>query len=104
MRKEDLPDYLQKAFVIFVSEFSGHLQCFDSIVASPEKLASEAIEVSRRFHTIKGGAGFLQLETVAQLAGEGEALFKQEPMPEEAISKLEELARSLRAEYDQLEK
>ncbi len=104
MKKEDLPDYLQKAFVIFVEEFQSHLDVFNQASTTEENLAEAAEEISRRFHTIKGGAGFLQLSTVADVSAEGEKLFRDSPLPKNAFDRLKELTAALQVEYDKLEK
>ena len=104
MKKSDLPDYLQKAFVIFVEEFQGHLDVFNQASGAEDKLAEASEEISRRFHTIKGGAGFLQLSQVAEISAEGEKLFRDSPLPENAFSRLKELTSALEEEYEKLEK
>lgn len=72
----EIPEYLQKAYQLFKEEFGKHIAYFREQTKNPDGLASNREEIYRRFHTIKGGGGFLDLPEVVSLAAEGEDIFK----------------------------
>lgn len=59
-----------KAYKIFISELETHLTEASEILAEGEVLSEEQAEsLQRRFHTVKGGAGFFGLTEIARVAG-----------------------------------
>jgi chemotaxis protein histidine kinase CheA len=76
MKSQYLDDPIfQKAYVTYLSEVKRHL--FEAKEAfAPTKVLElrDLTEAKRKFHTIRGGAGFFGLEEIAKIAGEIEAL------------------------------
>ena len=97
-KKQDLPDYLHKAYDIFIEECNGHLETLKSTTPTDEN----AETISTIFHTIKGGAGFLQMDEIAALAKEGELLFKTSPISDEAKEKFTTLVEDFEARYSEI--
>ena len=70
--------------VIFLAELDQHLSAFEVIMSklhdsglpTSELLQSHQGEFLGKFHVIKGGAGFLQLNIISSAAGRGETMFK----------------------------
>lgn len=58
-----------RAYGIFVSEIGRHLRWAHNTFDANHDLESESLqEARRRFHTIKGGAGFFGLDEIASTA------------------------------------
>lgn len=100
---------LKGAQEIFIKELDTHLLFFDALLKKLpisgeneefEKFYQEnAKALEHRFHTIKGGAGFLQLSQIRELAMKAEKIFKQQVTPpEECFNDLRSLIRALSAE------
>lgn len=72
--RDDIPPYLHKAADLFFEELGPHLDAIEELAkSSPGILSPQACsEVSQRFHTIRGGAGFLKLASIAEYATAGE--------------------------------
>ena len=94
----DLPDYLLKAYGLFKEEFAKHMKYFSELDTCEASLSENAVEISRRFHTIKGGAGFLEMDRVVELSREGEERFKDFSYSEEMVGSLTSLIEGLKAE------
>ena len=83
---KEIPSGLQKAFSIFVSELDKHSIFIDNILAQLQAIGasedlepiskSRAAQLEKRFHKIKGGAGFLGLAEISQHADRCESIFK----------------------------
>jgi HPt (histidine-containing phosphotransfer) domain-containing protein len=69
---EDLEKKLLKgvAYRMFVEEMQKHLLAAEAFFESGQWTAETLKEMSGRFHTIRGGAGFFKLVEIASLAGE----------------------------------
>ncbi len=63
-----------KAYRIFCEELQKHLEATSTMFITGDWTPEQLREASNRFHTIKGGAGFFRLTSVASLAGELENL------------------------------
>ena len=94
----DLPDYLLKAYGLFKEEFAKHMQFFSELDTDETSLKENAVEICRRFHTIKGGAGFLEMDQVVKLSKEGEALFRDFSYSEETVNSFTSYVEGLKAE------
>lgn len=71
--REDIPPYLAKAAELFFEELGAHLSAIDNLVQGDGALSAAACsEISKRFHTIRGGAAFLKLEGISEPAKDGE--------------------------------
>lgn len=104
-----LPAELQKAYLLFVDELEKHVVFLAEIVQQLQTLdtnenlepisSSRAEQLEKRFHRIKGGAGFLGLEEISQLADRGEQFFKtatkKEIAPQELSVELKTILHSL---------
>ncbi len=99
---KELPDYLKKAYELFKDEYSKHMAYFRQQIEHPEQIDSQREEIYRRFHTIKGGAGFLELEKVVALATEGEEIFRPQNYDSSKISRFKEIIELLKKEEKQL--
>lgn len=106
---------LRPAFEIFVRELQSHVEYFqkllvrlDQQVAHKESandiLASERTSLEHRFHTIRGGAGFLGFETMQTLAEQGEKMFRsgQPLLGIEKETKCREIVVALEREVEQV--
>ncbi len=108
---------LAQAFKLYLSELESHLlqlnTTFEPLRTFDDRLffeacAKEAKQLEHAFHTLRGGAGFLGLKSVAETAKEGESLFKHgavnsplselRPAVTRIIGALEEHLSLLRAE------
>ena len=80
---------MRSVYALFAGEHSGHYYFKDNFSKFREQLSRLAAErgredlaaqeaAAKRFHRIKGGAGFLKLEECRVLAAEGEQLFKSQ--------------------------
>lgn len=77
---DTVPDNLKalSAYRVFVDELSNHLQSARAALGDLAALDSdERTVLARRFHTIKGGAGFFGLKQLYRLAGELEQCLLQ---------------------------
>jgi len=111
MKKSDLPEYLKGAYDIFVAELRDHTKELSKI-SEPELSKSSTInEVIRRFHTLKGGAGFLGLTEIFECSDRAEKVFKKAaldkdtdaPTESESLKKeLDEALNILRAEHKKI--
>ncbi|MFN8390995.1 MAG: Hpt domain-containing protein [Bdellovibrionota bacterium] len=76
-----IPAILKEAAVIFLTELEQHSNAMSEALSDTgaplATLTANAKNFSERFHTVKGGAGFLQLDRLKALATDGEKLFKQ---------------------------
>ena len=99
MKKEQLPEYLKPAYDIFVKELSQHLTEMKQI--SLERLSDSECRasISRRFHTIKGGAGFLSLNEIADCSDDAEKSFKSDLALEDYEKKLFQALSILEQEH-----
>lgn len=72
--RDNIPPYLHKAAELFFEEIGLHLDAIEELArSSPGDLSAESrAKISQRFHTIRGGAGFLKLESIAKYATTGE--------------------------------
>jgi len=70
------------AYRIFREELTKHLDATCTLFEGTEWTPEQLREASNRFHTIKGGAGFFRLTTVATLAGRLESLLGEKGAPE----------------------
>lgn len=67
-----------QAYRLFLGELADHLAHADVSCASNQALNQANLEdLSRRFHTIKGGAGFFGLKEIAAASAGLESLFKK---------------------------
>ncbi len=99
-----IPDYLRDAAKLFLGELEGHLRMLESLVPLGSEpgvidaaLRSHGPRLAERFHLIKGGAGFLQLNTIREAAISGERLCKAGSDPAGAPEPADELPRIIRA-------
>lgn len=113
MTSIQIPELLLDAAKIFVEELETHLDYFEQIRAeaaaggSPDEvLRAHAESLGRRFHLIKGGAGFLGLEGMREAATEGDALFKGKipdiKLTTELLDWYTILVKTMRDEHQQL--
>ena len=75
-----VPPYLERALRIFLDELETHLEFFSCVVREQIAMEGEAKieeELTRRFHLIKGGAGFLGLKEISAICSGGESLCSQ---------------------------
>ena len=100
---QDLPDYLKEAYQLFKLELSSHLGELGSQTVTLEMLREGSEQFEQRFHTIKGGAGFLKLERISALASEGEEMFKFGPLDEKSVQKFADIKQSLQEELEKLD-
>ncbi len=103
---EDFRQSIQKmgpVYDLFASELEAHLVFFHR-ASKAYCLGSADIDFSatsqvleQRLHLIKGGAGFLKLETIRALAESGEQWFKNHAAnePEQIAKKAEAIASKL---------
>lgn len=80
---------LAAALKLYINELSTHYAFLQKFVlettkdparidaAADEALAAERKSIERRFHLIKGGAGFFSLQAIRELSARGEQLFRQ---------------------------
>ncbi|MBP9838411.1 MAG: Hpt domain-containing protein [Proteobacteria bacterium] len=71
---DSIPPYLEKAKEIFFKELTDHLKFFDTVILE-DSLHKNQSDIASRFHIIKGGAGFLQMQNLREVADEGEKIF-----------------------------
>ena len=74
----NLPPELQEAHKLFLRELHGHVATVREKIATADFRSLDSIEATRkalehRFHTIRGGAGFFQLDEVLSAATLGES-------------------------------
>ena len=99
MKKSDLPEYLKGAFDIFTVELGDHIKELKKI-SEPQLSSSSTInEVIRRFHTLKGGAGFLGLTEIFEYSDKAEKVFKKAALDEDTDAPTE--SESLKKELDE---
>lgn len=80
-----IPPELEAAYRVFLEELKKHFGVLTQISAefhAPGQTARSAEETEKirrslqhKFHTIRGGAGFFQLDSIVSIAAEGETLF-----------------------------
>lgn len=73
---------------------------FRQQIEHPEQVDAQREEIYRRFHTIKGGAGFLELENIVALATEGEEIFRPQSYKASKISRFKEIVDLLEKESE----
>lgn len=103
---------LHSAAKILCEELAGHLRVLESTLSevatadnAPALLAQQASTLEHRFHTLKGGAGFLQLKKIQELGKKGEDLFKGGTVhgnSEQVYASLKEIVTGLKKEYQSL--
>ena len=97
-----IPEVLHEATKIFLEELRGHGAFFRSIESEPD-LAKHANAIAEKFHLIRGGAGFLKLTELKNIASYGEKLFRGgNPDLNTAKEKLAEASRVIDAEIARL--
>lgn len=79
------------------------MEYFSELDPTKEVLSENAEEICRRFHTIKGGAGFLELPEVVRMAKEGEALFRNFNYSEETLLSFQSYVGGLKEEGEKFE-
>jgi len=94
----EIPDYLKKAYELFKEEYAKHMAYFREQIENIDSVASNREEIYRRFHTIKGGAGFLDLGEVVSLAAEGEEIFRHSDYEESKTPRFIEIVELLEKE------
>lgn len=84
MEKTLRENALRDAFKLFIAETTGHLAFLKTTLADGcsdteyfASCTSHAKQFEHRFHTIKGGAGFLALKAIHEAADGAEKLFKK---------------------------
>lgn len=102
MSKEELPEYLKPAYDIFIQELGQHLDEMNEICPDSLQDPECRAEISRRMHTIKGGAGFLGLKDIATHADKAEKIFKEEASLEHYQKTLVEILGSLKKQAKDL--
>ncbi len=112
----ELAERLRPAYELFLGELETHLTSFDEVgkklnsITDVEHLADYfkriARKLERHFHLIKGGAGFLKLQAIAQIGGQGEKWFKSASLTRDDLydlkSEFAALIESLQEETDAL--
>ncbi|MBL7662711.1 Hpt domain-containing protein [bacterium] len=108
MALPEIPPVLQKAFMLFCDEFAQHEKIFTAALNAPEQMTALLEQVRQRLHTIRGGAGFFQLNEIVDSSKAGELLIKSlggaAPSPEQLqeisghVQKVLALGRALVAE------
>ena len=100
---------LQPVIQIFIRELKSHLVYFQNLVNEIEKknpsssALTEIINILvHRFHQIKGGAGFLQLEELKQFAKETEDFLKNQNDIALIKEKLKEATTFLKQQHQML--
>ena len=78
------------AYRIFFEETKKHLAGTALFFESNAWGAEQIQEAAGRFHTIRGGAGFFQLKSLASVAGELEVSL-QHSSPEQVVHNIEKL-------------
>jgi chemotaxis protein histidine kinase CheA len=104
-----VPPLLQSALKIFVKELESHLDYFDEILAQIQAIKNNvepvsekrAQEIQKKFHLIKGGAGFLGLREISENATNGEQLVKPNSTTLD-FNKLSSIVETLRSQYNHL--
>jgi chemotaxis protein histidine kinase CheA len=73
--RDDIPPYLKKAADLFFEEIGPHLNAIESLAndnIDGKISAASREEIAKRFHTLRGGAGFLKIEALHAAATAGE--------------------------------
>lgn len=80
-----IPPELEAAYHVFLEELKKHssalaqisseFQASTQITRSAEEVEKIRRSLQHKFHTIRGGAGFFQLDLIVSIATEGELLF-----------------------------
>ena len=107
---KDLSPRLKEALRLFVKELDEHIGAFEQHLGEEvEEPKSDSknniLRLKNRFHLIKGGAGFFDLEEIQDTAAEGERLC-EEPKSSEFLGRLEGLVEALsrqRKNFDDFE-
>ena len=77
---------LAQALTLYSTELSSHLSWLEEYFTPLKEVTpaeffqaceAEARQLEHRFHTLKGGAGFLGLTPIFDLASQGDSLFKK---------------------------
>ena len=97
---KEIPEILLEAAHLFVQELDEHSQLFESLLAdlgtgNSLKDETKLALCRERFHTIKGGAGFLGLEELASSAKRGEEILWLPELNQELVSELTEVINTL---------
>ena len=94
---------LGKAYGIFHAEFHKHIQNAEGMVAKQSLEKDELKRLSAYFHTIRGGAGFFGLTTIAEVSKSLEYLFLEPTFQiERELQKVVEMLTKLKAEGERL--
>lgn len=80
-----IPPGLRPALQIFIGELKAHVNHFATLGDFQAALQGgvDSSGLQHRFHTIKGGAGFFNLERIREEAGRAEKLLQARIMPSE---------------------
>ena len=94
---------LGKAYGIFHSEFHKHLQNADGMVSKKSLEKEELKRLSAYFHTIRGGAGFFGLTTIAEVSKSLEYLFLEPTFQiDRELQKVVDMLTKLKLEGEKL--
>lgn len=102
-----IPEILLEAAIIFLDELENHAQTLLPLLArldgkTPLLVPTDLSKQKERFHTIKGGAGFLGLVDLAYSASRGEELLKQAQLDGPQQLELARIIQSLPQEQEKL--
>lgn len=100
-----LTDFISgNAYKIFYSEFAKHINAaLAKLTPNVHLSADDLRELSGRFHTIKGGAGFFGLTEIVSFARILEDAFKVEmSTPKDDLLKLISIIDALKQEGDKM--
>ena len=96
--KDNIPPYLANAAELFFEELESHLAAIESLVESNSgDTLSEAArdEIAKRFHTIRGGAGFLKIGELHGIATAGEKESDVDGIPNARVLELVKQIREI---------
>jgi HPt (histidine-containing phosphotransfer) domain-containing protein len=92
------------AYRIFCDELSKHMEATRTLFITGDWTPEQLRDASNRFHTIKGGAGFFRLTSVAVLAGQLENLLGEKDTAEltQRLETLRDLDTKLRSAVSEI--
>lgn len=101
---ENIQPHLRKALEIFLKELDSHIYFLQNNLETVAPQLEPSFE--HRFHTIRGGAGFLQLHDIQHAAAEGEKMVRDSKLDPDTTEKvrtqLERIVDTLNTQMDDL--